>query len=384
MNSPAGISSPVLEDPSPTASVRAPTEGLPTPERLASAARVLFIIVATLGLAHVTRPVVLPLLLAWIASMTLKTPVLWLNRLGLSAPLSALIVVSLVVLSLGFGATRLAAPAAAWIAAAPEELPRLRQKFAPILRPAARLSEAASRVGKLEEDGPIGTLPKVEVQDHRVADTVFTWTGGLVAGAAETVALLFLFLASGNMFMQKLVRVVPRLRSKKRIVEISREIHSRISTYLFAVGLINLGFGIIVALVLFLVGLPNPVMWGAMAALVNFVPYVGPFLGLIVLGVAGLGSFDTLELGFLPALVFLVLHLMEANVVTPFVLGRRFALNPVVIFLALVFLLWLWGVIGALLAGPLLVSAKVICERVPELAFVAELLSPDRAQELPS
>lgn len=361
--------------------VGTPMDGRLTPEALATAARVLIILTAILAMAYLTRPVVLPLILAWVTSMTLKTPVLWLRRLGLSAPMSALIVVAILVAAVGMSVARLGAPAAAWMAAAPEELPRLRQKFAPILQPAARLSEAANRVGKLGEDGPAVASPKVEVEDHRVANTVFTWTGGLVAGAVETVALLFLFLASGDLFLLKLVRVMPRLRAKKRLVEIAREIHARISTYLFAVGLINLGFGSLVGTALYLVGLPNPVMWGAVAALSNFVPYVGPFLGLVLVGIAGLVSFDSLELGLVPAAVFLLLHLIEANAVTPFILGRRFALNPVILFLSLIFLLWLWGVLGAMLAGPLLVSAKVVCERVPELTFIGELLSADRAGE---
>lgn len=378
----------VVPDPAPTApreviapTGRAPIAGLLTPAGLATAARVLFLLLSILAVAYVARPVVLPLLLAWIASMMLKTPVHWLRELGLSGPVAAALVVALFVGLLGFGVTRLSAPAAAWIASAPEELPRLRQKFAPILRPAAQLSEAANRVGTLEPESPAGAPPKVEVRDHRMANTVFTWTSGLVAGAAETVALLFLFLASGDLFLQKLVRVMPRLRDKKRVVEITREIHSRISTYLFAVGLINLGFGAVVGTVLAFIGLPNPAMWGAVAAVGNFVPYLGPLLALLLLGVAGLASFDTLEMGLLPAAAFLVLHLLEANAVTPFVLGRRFALHPVAIFLALIGLLWLWGVLGALLAGPLLVSLKVLAERIPEFAFVAELLAPDSATE---
>jgi predicted PurR-regulated permease PerM len=225
----------------------------------------------------------------------------------------------------------------------------------------------------------------VEVQDNHVANTVFTWTGSLLAGATETVALLFLILAAGDLFLQKLVRAIPRLRDKKQAVDISREIQQSVSTYLFAMGLINLALGVAVGIVLHLLGVPNAAMWGGVAAFANFIPYIGPILGMAAIGIAGLLAFDTVGRGLMPVGAYCALHLIETYAVTPFVLGRRFALNPVVIFIALIFCAWLWGVIGALLAVPLLVIAKVVCDRVPDLNFAGELLSayhvPEAARE---
>ncbi|MEO8429220.1 MAG: AI-2E family transporter, partial [Verrucomicrobiota bacterium] len=250
-----------------------------------------------------------------------------------------------------------------------------------VLRPAARLSEAASSMGALTAEDAARKPQPVEVKDNHVASTVFTWTGSLLAGAGETVALLFLLLASGELFLLKLVQAMPRFRDKKQAVEISREIQQSISTYLFSVGLINLGFGIVVGLGLQLLGMPNALMWGGVAAFANFIPYIGPILGMTAVGLAGVLAFDTLGLGLLPAGVYLLLHLAEANAVTPFVLGRRFALNPVIIFIALIFCTWLWGVIGALLSAPLLVTVKVISDRVPGLTFLGELLASHNVPE---
>lgn len=122
-------------------------------------------------------------------------------------------------------------------------------------------------------------------------------------------------------------------------------------------------------------GVPNAAMWGILVAVLNFVPYFGPASGVILLAAVGLLTFDTLGKGLLPPLWYLLLHLLETNLITPVLLGRRFTLNPVVIFVSLIFWMWLWGVPGALLSVPILVSIKVVCDRVPAMSPVSELLS---------
>jgi len=181
------------------------------------------------------------------------------------------------------------------------------------------------------------------------------------------------------LFLQKLVHVMPTLSDKKRAVEISHEIQENIAHYLFAVSLINLGLGLLVGAGLYFLGIPNAAMWGLFVAVVNFVPYFGPFIGVVVLAAVGLLTFDTLGKSVLPPVWYLLLHLLEANLITPMLLGRRFTLNPVVIFVSLIFWTWLWGVPGALLSLPILVSIKVVCDRVPAMAHVSELLSRSRA-----
>jgi predicted PurR-regulated permease PerM len=122
-------------------------------------------------------------------------------------------------------------------------------------------------------------------------------------------------------------------------------------------------------------GVPNAAMWGLLVALLNFVPYFGPVAGCILLAAVGLLTFNTLWQALLPPAWYLLLHLLEANLITPVLLGRRFTLNPVVIFVSLIFWTWLWGVPGALLSVPILVSVKVVCDRVPALSHVSEVLT---------
>jgi predicted PurR-regulated permease PerM len=216
--------------------------------------------------------------------------------------------------------------------------------------------------------------PTVELKDSRGASAFINWTSSFLAGAGETVVVLYLLLSSGDLFLQKLVRVMPTLSDKKRAVEISHEIQENISQYLFTVSLINLGLGVLVGGGLYLIGVPNAAMWGMLVAILNFVPYFGPVAGMILLATVGLLTFDTLWTGLIPVAWYLALHLLEANFLTPILLGRRFTLNPVVIFVSLIFWTWLWGGSGALLSVPILVSIKVVCDHIPSLASVSEVL----------
>ena len=330
----------------------------------------------TIAFLYFARPVVLPVILACVAGMTLKPLIRWLSYCHIPPALSAAVVLCLLVAAVGIGFYQLGRPALTWMNEAPQHLTALRQRVQTLFPRIARISQAAAAVNNLgatEEEQK--KAPTVELKDSRGTSAFINWTGSLLAGMGETFVVLYLLLASGDLFLQKLVRVMPTLHDKKSAIEISHEIQQNISNYLFSVSLINIGLGAVVSGGLYLMGVPNAVMWGMLVAVLNFVPYFGPVAGIILLGTVGLLTFDTLWKGLLPPAWYLLLHLLEANLITPVVLGRRFTLNPVVIFVSLIFWTWLWGVPGALLSVPILVSIKVVCDRVPALAHVSELLA---------
>ena len=284
----------------------------------------------------------------------------------------------------GVGFLQIGRPALTWLNEAPQHMSELRQRVQSIFPRIARFSEAAAAVNNLgateEEKREAQTnTPTVEVKDSRGTNSILNWTGTLLVGIGETLVLIYLLLASGDLFLQKLVRVMPTWRDKKRVVEISHEIQQNISNYLFSVSLLNLGLGIVVTVGLYFMGVPNAAMWGMIMAVLNFVPYFGPIVGVVVLAIVGLLTFETLWQGLLPPGWFLMLHFLEANFIAPVLLGRRFTLNPVVIFVSLIFWTWLWGVPGALLSVPILVSIKVVCDHVPSLSSVSELLTSEQA-----
>jgi predicted PurR-regulated permease PerM len=355
----------------------------PPAESIAAAAKVtpvqiVLIVLGTIGFLYFARPVVLPLFLACVAGMTLKPLIRWSSCCHIPPALSAAVVLFFLVGAVGLGLFQLGRPAVTWLNEAPQHMTDLRQRVQNMFPRIARFSQAAAVVDNLgatekEKKEEQAKAPTVEVS--RGTSSILDWTGTLVVGTGETLVLLYLLLASGDLFLQKLVRVMPTLSDKKRAVEVSHEIQHNISNYLFSVSLINIGLGIFVSAGLYCMGVPNAAMWGVLVAILNFVPYFGPLAGVILFAVVGLLTFDTLGTGLLPPAWYLLLHLLEANLITPVLLGRRFTLNPVVIFVSLIFWLWLWGVPGALLSVPILVSIKVVCDRVPAMSPVSELLS---------
>jgi predicted PurR-regulated permease PerM len=346
---------------------------------LTQVTQIAVILTAVIAFAYLARPLVLPVMLAWVASMALKPPVSWLRAHHLPSPLAAALVVGVVVVGIFFAVGSLGRPAAAWLKTYPQAAPHLKQKFERLFHPLAGLNLVPSAIASVNSttNQPSHTAPSPAPSpaNDQIITTVFNWTGTALAGIVETVAMLFLLLASGDLFMQKMVHVMPTLRDKKNAVEMSHEIQQSISRYLFSVGLINICLGSLVGTAFYFLHLPNAVMWGAVVVMANFIPYFGPILGMIAVALAGLISFDTVGQGLAPAGVYLACHLIEANLVTPYALGRRFTLNPVIIFVFLIFCIWLWGIIGAFLAVPILVTLKVICDRINRLSPLGEFLA---------
>lgn len=342
--------------------------------------QIVLIVLGTMAFFYFARPVLLPFFLACFAGMTLKPFIGWLSRYHIPKALSAAVVLCLLMAAIVIGFIQLGRPALRWINEAPEHMTELRQRVQKLFPNISNLNEAAAAVSDLgatveEKKAEQKKTPVVAVKVSNGGNSILNWTGTLLVGIGETLVLLYLLLASGDLFAQKLVHVMPTWRDKKRAVEINREIQHNISHYLFSVTLINLGLGIVAGAGLYFMSVPNAAMWGMVVAILNYVPYFGPIIGVTLLATVGFLSFDTLSRGLLPPGWYLLLHLLEANLITPVLLGRRFTLNPVVIFVSLIFWTWLWGVPGALLSVPILVSLKVVCDRVPTLSPVSELLT---------
>ncbi len=345
------------------------------PDRLALVAQLSVIFAVVVAFAYFASSVVLPALVAGIICLTLQPLVRWLQGIHIPAVVSAIGVVTVSCALVLWGAVKLSKPALEWMQTAPQKAPQLKQKFSNILSPALRLKQAAADIGNLEGAGnEAPKTPAVEVKDHSMSSTVFTWTGSAVAGIGETVALVFLLLATGEKLVSKFVNAMPTVQDKQQAMKISRDIQESISRYLFTVGVINACFGLLLGITLELLGLPNAMMWGVAAALFNFIPYFGPVGGMILVTMAGMFVFDTIGRAVAPGAAYAGLHLIEAYAITPFILGERFQLNPFIIFVLLIFFIWMWGITGALLAMPLLVCIKVVCERVPSLTAFGEIL----------
>jgi predicted PurR-regulated permease PerM len=229
---------------------------------------------------------------------------------------------------------------------------------------------------QVEDFGGTGPSPNAAASapGPSLLSKLFTGTRNFASGFFTTVLFLFFFLMSGDIFLHRLVEVMPRFRTKRQVVEIAQQVESDISAYLVTITIMNAAVGIAVALTMWLTGAGDPILWGTVAFLLNFVPILGPALGVLIFLLAGLLTHDTLWQALLPAGLYLGFHLIEGEWVTPMLLARRFTLNPVLVIVALVFWFWMWGISGAILAMPMLAITKIICDRLQPLASFGHFL----------
>ena len=193
-----------------------------------------------------------------------------------------------------------------------------------------------------------------------------------VAFATPTVVLEVLLTFLMAFFMiearvrvrRKLLLDRQHVGASLKVARVIRDVQDRVAAYILTVGLINLGIGVIVALGAWGLGLEAPIMWGGLAALLNFLPYIGPLTMIGLLALFGIGTHASPLVGVIPALCYLGLHATESNVVTPSILGARFTMNPVMILLALSYFTWVWGVTGALLSVPILLTLTALVDHL--------------------
>ncbi len=332
------------------------------------------IVIALFTALYVARAVVLPIALAFLFSFLLSPIVRFLEDFHIPTPLGAgLVMVTLIALA-GTALVVLAEPATQWFSRAPEAAVELRQRLHGVMEAFRRLSEATQLLERIAS-GPPTTSPTVEIQGQGLRGFLLGRTWEFFAGLLMVLFLLYFLLATGHLFLRRLVGVIPRFGDKRRAVVVVRHMEYEVSRYLFTVGVINTALGIVVGFVMYAMEMPNPLLWGAMAGLLNFIPYLGPMVTLAVLTAVSILSFDTLTAALLRPGTFLMLTTLEGQLLTPLILGARLMLNPVVIFISLIFWGWLWGVVGALIAVPLTMIIKILLDALPSLRPVGALLS---------
>jgi predicted PurR-regulated permease PerM len=334
-------------------------------------------VLALLYTFYFARALLLPIVLAVLFTLLLSPMVRALRRWRLPEPVGAAVVMVCLLGGIGAGVYTLIDPATEWLAKAPGSLRMVESKLKKLKQPVADVQRAAERLEAITQMNVPGKVREVVLQRSGIGDLMATRTPYLVAGALSTIVLLYFLLASGDLFLRKVVRLTPSLRNKIHAVEVGRSIQHEIGRYFFTVSLINAGLGLVTAAAMYFLGMPNPLLWGAMVALLNFIPYLGPTISLLILTVAAILAFDDLARAWSVPAVFLGLVFIEGQVIQPFVVGRRLSLNPVMVFLAFLALGWLWGVAGMFIAVPILVTFKVFCDHVERFAPIGEFLGRD-------
>jgi len=319
----------------------------------------------------------LPILLAILLTLLLSPAVELLERIRLPRWLGALLVVVALLAALGTAATQLAAPAQRWLNPKSPEWRKLELRIREIKRPLESIQGAQERVADIAESaGDRGKpKPKEVVVQRRDIFTTLDDMSVLLTGAVSTIVLLYFLLASGDLFLRKLIRVLPRLTDKKTAVGIARTVQVEIGRYFLTISAINVGLGIVTAGMMALLGMPSAVFWGALVAVLNFVPYAGPAASLALLTAGAFVSLDGWGEILMVPLSFLVLTVIEGQFIQPVLIGHRLQLNVVVTFLAVVAWGWLWGLGGVVVAIPVLVALKICADHIESLSALGEFLS---------
>ena len=317
--------------------------------------------------------VVQPIIFAFVLNLLLQPSMRFLTALRLPRTVAALTIISVLFGAVGALGFALSGPVTTWIAKAPESLPRIEQQLRIFKQPIQDMQAASAKVETITA-GPPTNVSTVAVAGPGLSGLLFTGTRAFLAGVVTSIVLLFFLLVTGDMFLRRLVEIMPTLTNKKQAVDISREIESNISAYLVTVSLMNLGVGVATGVAAYACGLSDPILWGTLAFFLNYVPIVGPLCGIAILFVVGLLTFDVLWRAALPAALYLLIHFIEGETITPLLLARRFTLNPVLVIISLVFWYWMWGVAGALLAVPMLATTKIVCDRIRPLMALGHFL----------
>jgi predicted PurR-regulated permease PerM len=323
---------------------------------------------------YLASAIILPVILAFVLNLLLQPAVRLLGRVHVPRAVGALFTVLLVIGALVGLVAALSVPAVTWAERLPEGIPRLEAHLQVIKGPIEALQKVIQRAEQVADAPPSqGSIVSVR-RDLGITGALFAGTRSVLDGLFTTVLVLYFLLVAGNIFLRRIVEILPTFTNKRQAVDISQQIQEDISAYLVTITAMNAAVGVTTAAAMYLCGLGDPLLWGTIAFLLNYIPILGPFFGICIFVLVGMLSFESLWWALLPPVLYFGIHLVEGETLTPMLLARRFTLNPVLIILSLVFWFWMWGVIGAILAVPMLAILKIISDRLRPLKALGHFL----------
>lgn len=323
---------------------------------------------------HIAKPVLIPIILALLLNFIFRP----LQRLLLRFRINRIVAASMILISImgviTVGGYSLATPFVDWVERIPSNIRQAERKLDKVTDAFQRLGRVAKSVDELAELQDEEPRTLIEVREKKFTVSVLEAVQQLLLYLLVSLILLFFTLVYGDILLNK-------MSDLGGTVEVLTEIHSYMSKYLFTITTINVVLGTCVATAMYFLGMPNPMLWGAMATVLNFIPYLGAWVGVGTMALVGLVTFDTTIQIFLAPFVYFLLTSTEGNFVTPIILGQRFTLNPIIIFVWLIFWGWIWGVAGAFIAVPLLVAFKILCDHSESLQPISDVITITREDE---
>ena len=299
----------------------------------------------------------------------------------MAAALLLIIAFFSVVGALGYA---ISVPASDWVAKAPQSLPALVDKLRFLQKPIQLMEHGVQQLQNLmSDDGQQSSEPPgMTVKQSSdvggrilgIGSTVLQGGRAFLGQGFTVILLLFFFLASSDSLLRRLVEILPRFDEKRRVVAVVTEIEDNISRYLLTISMMNALVGFLNGVAVWLLGMSDPLLFGTLAFLLNYIPIIGPFTGIVIFFFVGIFTFPSIWQAFVPAAIYLGIHILEGETITPMLLARRFTLNPVMVISSLVFWNWLWGIPGALLSTPLLAVTKIVCDHIVVLTPLGHLI----------
>lgn len=332
-------------------------------------------VLALLAALYVAQDVVLPLLLAFFLKLLLQPVMKWMKQLHVPRLVSALLAMTLLLGAVAGLGSLVNSPASQWAQRLPQGLPRLEQRVRSISRPVENLS----RLFKHAKHALVGTgasAPSSGGTDFQ--QLLLSTMHHVTVSFVWVMLILFFLLVAGDSFLRRLVEVMPTFGDKRQVIDIALQVETDMSAYLTTITVMNTFVGVATGVGMWLLGLPDPLLWGVAAFMLNYVPIFGPLTGMLMFLAVGMLTLDPLWKAFMPMVLYISTHIIEGETVTPMLLARRFTLNPVLVMTSLLFWDWMWGVPGAVLAVPLLAIFKIICERVEPLAALGHFIQGER------
>ena len=320
---------------------------------------------AALAACYGAAEIILPIVLAFVLNLVFQPVLRWLENLYLPRILAALIITLLFVGLVALIGYFVVASIADLIPQMPQVVPKIQERLKIVNQPIHSLQRAFQHLQNIAPGG--GGQQQVAVQSSSMPEKVVYGLREFGGGAFEMLLVLFFLLIAGDRFLRRLVEILPRFSEKRQAVDIAQQIEHDISVYLATITVMNLLVGLATGAMTWLVGLGNPLFWGTVAFLLNYVPVLGPTAGVLMFAVVGLVTMPTLWSAVLPPALYLLIHICEGETVTPMILAGRFTLNPVLVMISLIFWYWMWGVAGAILSTPMLAIAKIFCDRIDRL-----------------
>ena len=348
----------------------APTKGLPW-NILTLFLAGIFTILA-FAVLYVSGSIAVPIICAFLLNLLLQPAMKLLVGLRIPKSIAAVLLILVFLGGLGLVCVTISTPAAEWISKGPEGLTKLQDRISSLMSPIEAVRQVSKEVDIIATGSDAAAAAPASTA-LGVSTMLFSGTRAIATGLGTLVLLLFFLLVTGDLFLRRLVEVLPTLSNKKQAVDIAREIERNISTYLVTITMMNAGVGVATGILTYLCGVPNPSLWGAMAFALNYLLILGPLGLMVILFLVGLVTFDTFTQAMVPVVGYLVIHIVE-GAVTPMLVARKFELNPVIVIISLVFWYWMWGISGALVSVPLLTSFKIVCDRIESLMPLGHFL----------